>query len=66
MNGKLNMRRIIKDQTESNDYSIDELIVSDETINSGNYEDANKILQKEVTEIRDSVFSGRKHSTTAH
>ena len=27
---------------------------------------ANKILQKEVTEIRDSVFSGRKHSTTAH
>ena len=27
---------------------------------------ANKILKEEVTEIRDSVFSGRKHSTTAH
>ena len=27
---------------------------------------ANKILQEEVTEIRDSVFSGRKHGTKAH
>jgi hypothetical protein len=27
---------------------------------------ANKVLQEEVTEIRDSVFSGRKHGTTAH
>ena len=27
---------------------------------------ANKISQEEVTEIRDYVFSGRKHSTTAH
>ena len=27
---------------------------------------ANKISQEEVTEIRDHVFSGRKHSTTAH
>ncbi len=27
---------------------------------------ANKILQEEVTEIRDSVFSGRKHATTSH
>ena len=27
---------------------------------------ANKVSQEEVTEIRDYVFSGRKHSTTAH
>ena len=27
---------------------------------------ANKISQEEVTEIRHYVFSGKKHSTTAH
>tara|TARA_B100000965_G_scaffold405308_1_gene438866 strand:- start:1005 stop:1184 length:180 start_codon:yes stop_codon:yes gene_type:complete len=27
---------------------------------------ANKVSQEEVTEIREYVFSGRKHSTTAH
>ena len=59
------MRPSIKQQAESSTSSLDEF-VSGETIDSGNFEDANKILQKEVTEIRDSVFSGRKHSTTAH
>ena len=46
MNGKLNMRRNIKEPTEFNTSNLDESIVSEETVNSGNYNDAQKILQK--------------------
>ena len=46
MNGKFNMRRNIKESTEFNTSNLDESIVSDETVNSGNYNDAQKILQK--------------------
>ena len=43
MNGKLNMRRNIKEPTEFNTSNLDESIVSEETVNSGNYNDAKKI-----------------------
>ena len=46
MNGKLNMRRNIKEPSESKTSNLDESIVSEETVNSGNYNDAQKILQK--------------------
>ncbi len=46
MNGKLNMRRNIKEPPEFKTSSLDESIVSDETVNSGNYNDAQKLLQK--------------------
>ena len=46
MNGKLNMRRNIKEPPEFKTSNLDESIVSDETVNSGNYNDAQKILQK--------------------
>ena len=45
MNGKLNMRRNIKEPPESKTSNLDESIVSEETVNSGNYNDAQKILQ---------------------
>ena len=45
MNGKLNMRRNIKEPPESMTSNLDESIVSEETVNSGNYNDAQKILQ---------------------
>ena len=40
------MRRNIKEPPEFKISSLDESIVSDETVNSGNYNDAQKILQK--------------------
>ena len=40
------MRRNIKEPTEFNTSNLDESIVSEETVNSGNYNDAQKILQK--------------------
>ena len=40
------MRRNIKESTEFNTSNLDESIVSEETVNSGNYNDAQKILQK--------------------
>ena len=46
MNGKLNMRRNIKEPSESKTSNLDESIVSEKTVNSGNYNDAQKILQK--------------------
>ena len=46
MNGKLNMRRNIKEPPEFKASNLDESIVSEETVNSGNYDDAQKILQK--------------------
>ena len=46
MNGKLNMRRNIKESPEFKTSNLDESIVSKETVNSGNYNDAQKILQK--------------------
>ena len=46
MNGKLNMRRNIKNPPEFKTSNLDESIVSEETVNSGNYNDAQKILQK--------------------
>ena len=46
MNGKLNMRRNIKEPPEFKTSNLDESIVSEETVNSGNYNDAQKILQK--------------------
>ena len=46
MNGEINMRQIIKKSIEINISSLDENIVSEETVNSGNYNDAQKILQK--------------------
>ncbi len=45
MNGKKNMKQIIKESSESNTISLDENIVSEETVNSGNYNDALRILQ---------------------
>ena len=45
MNGKLNMRRNIKEPPEFETSNLDESIVSEETVNSGNYNDAQKILQ---------------------
>ena len=44
-NGKRNMRQIIKENIEFNNSNIGEPIVSDEIVNSGNYNDAEKILQ---------------------
>ena len=46
MNGKLNMRLNIKETPELKTSNLDEYIVSEETVNSGNYNDAQKILQK--------------------
>ena len=46
MNGKLNMRRIIKESPELKTSNLDESIVSEETVNSGNYNNAQKLLQK--------------------
>ena len=40
------MRRNIKEPTEFNSSNLDESIVSEEAVNSGNYNDAQKILQK--------------------
>ena len=40
------MRRNIKEPPESKTSNLDESIVSEETVNSGNYNDARKILQK--------------------
>tara|TARA_B100000945_G_scaffold281867_1_gene249863 strand:+ start:1261 stop:2559 length:1299 start_codon:yes stop_codon:yes gene_type:complete len=48
------MRQIIKEQTEFNISSLDEFIVSDEIINSGNYAEAQKIIQKCYTK-RDAL-----------
>ena len=45
MNGKLNMRRNIKEPPEFKTSNLDESIVSEETVNSGDYNDAQKILQ---------------------
>ena len=39
------MRQIIKENIEFNNSDIGEPIVSDEIVNSGNYNDAEKILQ---------------------
>ena len=39
MNGKLNMRRNIKEPTEFNSSNLDQSIVSEEAVNSGNYND---------------------------
>ena len=46
MNGKLNMRLNIKETPELKTSNLDEYIVSEETVNSGNYNDAKKILQQ--------------------
>ena len=46
MSGKTNMKQIIEKTTEFNTISLDENIVSEETVNSGNYNDAQRILQK--------------------
>ena len=40
------MRRNIKEPPESKTSNLDEFIVSEETVNSGSYNDAQKILQK--------------------
>ncbi len=44
-NGKPNMRQIIKEQPNFKTTIIDEQTVSEEIVNSGNYHDAEKILQ---------------------
>jgi len=46
MNGELNMRLNIKEPPEFKTSNLDESIVSEETVNSGNYNDAQKVLQK--------------------
>ena len=46
MNGKLNMRRNIKQPPEFKTSNLDKSIVSEETVNSGNYNNAQKLLQK--------------------
>ena len=46
MNGKLNMRQNIKQPPVFKTSNLDNSIVSDETVNSGNYNEAQKILQK--------------------
>jgi len=46
MNGKLNMRQNIKETPEFKTSNLDESIVSEEIVNSGNFNKAQKILQK--------------------
>ena len=44
MNGKTNMKQVIKESSKFNTIRFDKNIVSDETVNSGNYNDAQRIL----------------------
>ena len=44
MNGKTNMKQVIKESSKFNTIRFDKNSVSDETVNSGNYNDAQRIL----------------------